>query len=49
MSRLFDNPRRSHALTMLALIRSQELLTQDEFSSLSPEMRGAIPMRLGTG
>ena len=47
MSRLFDNPRRSHALTMLALIRSQGLLTQDELSSLSPETRGAIQMRLG--
>jgi hypothetical protein len=49
MSHLFDNPRRSHALTMLALIRSQELLTQDEFSSLSPETRGAIQMLLGAG
>ena len=49
MARLFDNPRRSHALTMLAQIRSQGLLTEDEFSSLSPETRGAIPIRLGTG
>ena len=49
MSRLFDNPRRSHALEMLAQIRSQGLLTEDEFSSLSPETRGAIPIRLGTG
>jgi hypothetical protein len=37
MAHLFDNPRRSHALTMLAQIRSQGLLTEDEFSSLSPE------------
>ena len=28
---LFDNPRRSHALTMLAQIRSQGLLTEDEY------------------
>ena len=47
MARLFDNPRRSHALTMLAQIRSQGLLTEDEFSSLSPETRGAIQMLLG--
>src|SRR5580693_9866510 len=49
MARLFDNPRRSHALTMLAQIRSQGLLTEDEFSSLSPETRGAIQMLLGVG
>jgi hypothetical protein len=46
---LFDNPRRSHALTMLAQIRSQGLLTEDEFSSLSPEARGAIQVLLGAG
>ena len=49
IARLFDNPRRSHALTMLAQIRSQGLLTDDEFSSLSPETRGAIQMLLGAG
>ena len=49
MARLFDNPRRSHALTMLAQIRSQGLLTEDEFSSLSPETRGAIQILLGAG
>ena len=49
MARLFDNPRRSHALTMLAQIRSQGLLTEDEFSSLSPETRAAIHMLLGAG
>jgi hypothetical protein len=47
IARLFDNPRRSHALTMLAQIRSQDLLTEDEFSSLSPETRAAIQMLLG--
>jgi len=49
IARLFDNPRRSHALTRLAQIRSQGLLTEDEFSSLSPETRGAIQMLLGAG
>jgi hypothetical protein len=49
MERLFDNLRRSHALTMLAQIRSQGLLTEDEFFSLSPETRGAIQMLLGAG
>ena len=47
MARLFDNPRRSYALTMLAEIRSQGLRTEDEFSSLSPETRGAMQMLLG--
>jgi hypothetical protein len=49
IARLLDNPRRSHALTMLAQIRSQGLLTEDEFSSLSPETRGAIQMLLRAG
>ena len=49
LARLFDNPRRSHALTMLAQIHAQGLLTEDEFSSLSPETRGAIQMLLGAG
>lgn len=49
MARLFDNPRRSHALIMLAQIRSQRLLTEDEFAGLSPETRGAIEMLLRAG
>lgn len=36
IARLFDNPRRSHALTMLAEIRSQGLLTEDEFVQSEP-------------
>ena len=44
---LFDNPRRSHALEMLAQMRSQGMLTEEEFSSLSPETRAAIQMLLG--
>ena len=47
MARLFDNPRHSHALTMLAQIRWQGLLTEAKFSSLSPDTRGAIQMLLG--
>lgn len=46
IARIFDNPRRSQALTMLALIRSHGLLTEDEFSSLSPETRATIQMLL---
>lgn len=49
IARLFDNPRRSQALTMLAQIRSEGLLTEDEFSSLSPETRGTIEMLLRAG
>ena len=49
MARLFDNPRRSYAITMLAQIRSLGLLAEDEFSSPGPETRGAIQMLLGAG
>lgn len=48
MGRLFDNPKRSTALTMLAQLRSEGLLTEDEFSSLSQEARGVIGLLLGT-
>ena len=47
MALLFDNPRRSHALTMLAQMRSHGMLTEEEFSGLSPETRAAIQMLLG--
>jgi hypothetical protein len=49
IARLFDNPRRSCALTMLAQIRSRGLLTEDEFSSLSPETRSVVKMLLDAG
>jgi hypothetical protein len=49
MACLIDNPRHSHALTMVAQIRSQGLLTENEFSSLNLETRGAIQMLLGAG
>lgn len=46
IARLFDDPRRSRALTMLAEIRSEGLLTEEEFSSLSQQTRSAIEMLL---
>ena len=49
IARIFNDPRRSHALTMLARIHSEGLLTADEFSSLSPETRSAIELLLGAG
>lgn len=49
MGRLFDDPKRSNGLTMLAQLRSTNLLTDDEFSSLSPDTRSAIELLLGTG
>ena len=47
MASIFNDPKRSNALTMLARIRAAELLTEDEFSSLSPETRSAIELLLG--
>ena len=47
MARLFDDLRRSRALTMLAHIRSEGLLTEEEFSSFSQETRDAIEVLLG--
>ena len=44
---LFNDPRRSNALTMLARIRAAGLLTEDEFSSLSADTRSAIELLLG--
>ena len=38
----FDNPRRSNALILLAFIRQQGLLTEEELMQLSPETRNAI-------
>src|SRR6202158_6034629 len=44
---IFDDPKRSNALTMLARMRAEGLLMEDEFSSLSPETRAAIQLPLG--
>jgi hypothetical protein len=46
---IFNDPRRSNALTMLARMRGAGLLTEDEFGSLSPDTRSAIGLLLGTG
>jgi hypothetical protein len=48
MARIFDNLKRSNALPMLAQMRSQGLLMEDEYFSLSPETRGAIELLQGT-
>jgi hypothetical protein len=47
MSSIFNDPKRSNALTMLARIRAAGMLTEDEFSSLSPETRSAVELLLG--
>jgi hypothetical protein len=43
---IFNDPRRSNALRMLARMRAAGLLTEDEFSSLSPDTRSAIELLL---
>jgi hypothetical protein len=47
MARIFNDPKRSNALVILARIRSNGLLTEDEFATLSPETRDAIELLLG--
>ncbi|TLY65662.1 MAG: hypothetical protein E6K35_06975 [Gammaproteobacteria bacterium] len=49
MAGILDDPKRSNALAMLARVRLAGLLTEDEFSGLSPETRGAIQLLLGAG
>jgi len=49
MAGIFDDPKRSNALAMPARVRLAGLLTEDEFSGLSPETRGAIQLLLGAG
>ena len=39
--------KRSNALTMLARIRAAGMLTEDEFSRLSPETRSNVELLLG--
>jgi hypothetical protein len=48
MASIFNDPKRSKALTVLAMMRTDGLLMADEFSSLSPETRSAIELLLGT-
>ena len=47
MARIFNDPKRSNALVILTRIRSNGLLTEDEFATLSPETRNAIELLLG--
>ena len=49
IARLFDDPKRSRALTMLAHMRSDGVLTEEEFSSLSQQTRNAVHMLIGAG
>jgi hypothetical protein len=48
MSRAFDNPRRSTALMQLAAIRSQGLITDDEFNRFSDETCALIEILIGS-
>lgn len=48
ISRTFDNPRRSTALMKLAAIRSQYLITDDEFNRFSEETRARIKILIGS-
>jgi hypothetical protein len=47
MARTFDDSRRSTALIQLAAMRSQGLLTDDEFQRFSEETRTFIEVLLG--
>jgi len=47
IERTFNDLKRSNALTMLAGMRAARLLTQDQFSSLTPETRSGVELLLG--
>jgi hypothetical protein len=47
IARLFDDPKRSRALTMLARMRSDGVIMQEEFSSLSQQTCNAVHMLIG--
>ena len=47
MGRLFDDPKRSNALSMLTQMRANGLLTDEECLTLSEETRNAMELRLG--
>ena len=49
MARIFDDLKRSRALTMLAQMCSAGLLTEDELSGLSPETRSVIDLLRRSG
>ena len=42
IERMFDDPRRSNAITLLAQMRTNGLLMEDEVSQLSEKTRAAI-------
>jgi len=42
IARLFNDPRRSTAMTMLAGLHAEGLLTDEEFSRLSPDTRSTV-------
>ena len=45
---MFNNPRRSVALFQLVHMRSQNLLTEEEFARFSPETRSKVQFLLGS-
>jgi hypothetical protein len=47
MGQAFNDPRRSTGFILLANIRGNDLLTDDEFSQFSPEMRESVGVILG--
>lgn len=47
MAQIFDDLRRSTALTQLAAMKSRDLLTEDEFSQLNQETQNIVALLLG--
>lgn len=47
LARAFDNPRRSTALIQLSILRSSDLLTEEELARFSPDTRDALEVVLG--
>ncbi len=43
---IFNHPKRSNALAVLARIRAAGLLAEDDFSGLSPETRSGVKLLL---
>jgi len=48
ISRIFDDLKRSNAITMLTQMRANGLLTDEEYFSLSAETRNVVELLLGT-
>ena len=49
MARAFDDTRRSNAFTRLAVMRSSDLISAEEFSGFSEETRSLVEVLLGNG